>query len=127
MRPSIRDRFVVALIITALFSTGCVTNDFKVVDALHRGMAREDANAVINRHGFRLGETWTRPAGGWTDDSHTLLKPHLRAQAVESQYHTEVKRLDHYDVGHGLMGYGWLFLFYDERDVLIDFYRHQIN
>lgn len=127
MAYRIDERFVAVILVAALCSTGCVTNDFKVVDALHKGMSREEADTVINSYGFKLGETWTRPAEGWTDDSHSHKKPHLRAQSVEAQFRTRVERLDYYPVQHGILGFGWLFLFYDEGEVLIDFYRHQIN
>ena len=44
---------VLCLLVPALLSTGCITNDFKVVDALYPGMTRAEADGVVPKP-FRL-------------------------------------------------------------------------
>ncbi len=50
-----------------------------------------------------------------------------RAAAQEARTGKRISLVEYYPVGHGLLGAGELFLFYDEAGHLINFYRYQIN
>src|SRR5215510_7832262 len=114
------------LIPVALFLVGCVTNDFKVVDALHTGMSHNEVQTTIASYGFERREYLIRPAEGW-QTIETLMALPKRAKAVEDQLGVVVASAEYYPVHHGMLGFGELFLFYDAGGKLIHFYRHQIN
>jgi hypothetical protein len=120
-----------ALGILALFCSlllaGCVTNDFKVVDALRIGMSPEEAKSMIQAYGFQLAESIQRPADGWPGERKTFAAADWRAGREEVQSGERVYLVEYYPVGHGLLGAGELFLFYGEDGRLMSFYRHQIN
>ena len=111
----------------AFILAGCATNDFKVVDALSVGMSDEQAKESIESYGFQREARINRPDEGWpdTDDSFTDLPG--RAHSVEKELNTVIECAEHYPVGHGLLGAGDLFLFYDETGHLVKYYRRHIN
>jgi hypothetical protein len=110
-----------------LLLAGCVTADFKVVDALRFGMTADEARATIASFSFERESALERPDSGWpaADGSFTDLAGRARAREVKLQ--VIIQRAEYYPVHHGLLGFGQLFLFYDDRGRLVDFYRHQIN
>ena len=111
----------------AIILSGCVTtNDFKVVDALQIGMSREEVKATIFSYGFQLEEVLSRPSLGWVgDDTFTNLPG--RAKYAEERAGKNVKIAEYYPVGHGILGFGQLFVFYDNEEKVVEFYRRQIN
>jgi hypothetical protein len=111
----------------ALLLSGCVTNDFKVVDALKLGMSPEEAQTTIKSFGFTLGQSLSRPANGWPAEKKTFEATDWRAREVEARSGRRVSLVEYYPVGHGLLGAGQLFLFYGDDRQLVDFYRYQIN
>ena len=115
------------LLLGALILPGCVTNDFKVVDALHTGMSKEEAHATIASFSFQREQALVRPKSGWPESEHTFTDLPGRAHAAESQLKKMISSAEYYPVGHGLFGFGQLFLFYDEQDRVASFYRRQIN
>lgn len=117
--------FVFAL--SALLIAGCVTKDFKVVDALHVGMSPEEAKATIHAYGFELAASLHRPAGGWPKERKTFDATDWRAGREEERSGKQVSLVEFYPVGHGLLGAGQLFLFYGDDGRLMYFYRYQIN
>ena len=117
----------VVLAICALMFAGCSSNDFKVVDALHTGMTREEAKATIQSYGFRLEESFSRPADGWPRERKTFTATEWRAGREEERVGKHVMSVELYPVGHGLLGAGLLFLFYGEDGSLMNFYRYQVN
>ena len=106
---------------------GCVTNDFKVVDALSVGMSDEQAKETIQSYGFQREERINRPDEGWPDPDNSFVDLPGRAQSVEKELNTVIECAEYYPVGHGLLGYGQLFLFYDETGHLVKCYRRQVN
>ena len=50
-----------------------------------------------------------------------------RAAAVEERLQRRIGSAEYYPVTHGLLGFGKLFLFYDENGRLVEFYRININ
>src|SRR3954466_6470606 len=70
------------LVAVALFA-GCVTNDFKVVDALKRGMTPQEAQATITAFGFTLARSLARPATGWPVERKTFDAADWRAGREE--------------------------------------------
>ena len=106
---------------------GCVTKDFKVVDALHLGMSPDEAKSVIQAYGFQMAESLDRPAEGWPQEKETFVDARWRAGREEVRADKRVSRVEFYPVGHGLLGAGQLFLFYGEDGRLMNFYRYQIN
>jgi hypothetical protein len=110
----------------ALMVGGCVTKDFKVVDALRAGLTKEEAKATIASFGFERSQALERPASGWASDG-TFTNLPSRAHVVEERTKRKIVTAEYYPVGHGLFGAGQLFLFYDEGGRLVDFYRYQIN
>ena len=110
----------------AVLGSGCTAKDFKVVDALRAGLTKEEAKATITSFGFERSEVLERPAAGWISDG-TFTNLPLRARVVEERTNKNIATAEYYPVGHGLLGAGQLFLFYDEAGQLVDFYRHQIN
>ena len=125
----------VTKIALALVGIGCIftvvgcgeSNDFKVVDELSEGMTREQAGKTIESYGFRRELSLSRPAAGWphTDESFDELP--VRAKQVEEELSTTIEYAEYYPVHHGLLGFGQLFLFYDESGRLVKHYRRQIN
>ena len=109
-----------------LLGGGCKTNDFKVVDALRTGMSQEEARGTISGYGFERGEFLVRPADGWSGAQTTMNLPE-RTAAVEERRQTRIGSAEYYPVTHGFLGYGQLFLFYDENGRLVEFYRININ
>ncbi len=111
----------------ALFCWGCVTNDFKVVEALRRGMTQAEAEQTVASFGFRKEQASTRPEGGWPPSDNTFANLPGRARAMEKKLQKGIERAELYPVGHGLLGAGLLFLFYGADGRLMEFYRYQIN
>ncbi|BET65433.1 hypothetical protein ASA1KI_03510 [Opitutales bacterium ASA1] len=110
------------------FLSGCVsTADFKVVEALAIGMSQEEAKATIASYGFTMAEAFDRPEGGWPSERENFQATRWRAGREEAHLGKQVSRVEFYPVGHGLLGYGQLFLFYGEDGRLLDFHRYQIN
>lgn len=109
-----------------LLISGCVTKDFKVVDALRAGLTKEEAKGTIASFGFERSEILERPADGWVSDG-TFTNLPSRAHFVEERTKKKIVTAEYYPVGHGMFGAGQLFLFYDESGHLIEFYRYQIN
>jgi hypothetical protein len=122
----IRKPLLTLLAFALLIGAGCTTDDFKVVDALHTGMSREEARATISAYGFERREFLTRPEAGWSS-VQTMMDLPKRAAAIEERRRIPVGSAEYYPVGHGLMGFGELFLFYDVEGRLVEFYRHNIN
>ena len=121
-----RNPLLSLLAFALLIAAGCKTNDFKVVDALHKGMSQEEARATISAYGFERREFLTRPRDGWSS-VQTIMNLPKRAAAVEESHRLSVGSAEYYPVGHGLMGFGELFLFYNLEGRLVEFYRHNIN
>ncbi len=118
---------IVALL-AALLLVGCVTKDFKVVDALHAGMAPEEARAAIQAYGFALGGAIDRATSGWPKEREkAFADTGWRAGREEERTGKRIVRAEYYPVGHGFLGAGELYLFYGEDERLISFYRYQIN
>jgi len=116
----------ILLALCALLFSGCVTKDFKVVDALRTGMTKEEAKATIASFGFERRQILDRPAAGWMSDG-TFTNLPSRARVAEERAKKKIVTAEYYPVGHGLFGAGQLFLFYGEDGCLVDFYRYQIN
>lgn len=122
-----RKRILAVLLVAVLGLAGCATpNDFKVVEALHVGMTRAEADQTIQQHGFKRQETVVRPSGGWANIQTTMHLPE-RAAAVEQRRGLVIERAEYYPVFHGMLGFGQLFLFYDAGERLVEFYRININ
>jgi hypothetical protein len=113
--------------VALVFLGGCVTNDFKVVDALKLGMTQQEAQATIKSFGFSLAQSLPRPATGWPADRNTFDATDWRAGREEARTGKQVSLVEYYPVGHGFLGAGQLFLFYGEDGRLAHFYRYQIN
>ena len=111
----------------ALALIGCVTDDFKVVDALSEGMTKEQAAKTIASYGFRLESSLNRPEEGWVDEGESFTNLPGRARRVEEELNTVIAVAEYYPVHHGLLGFGQLFLFYDGSERLVKYYRRQIN
>lgn len=120
-------RILAVLLVVVLGLAGCATpNDFKVVEALHVGMTRAEAEQAIQQYGFKRQEAVVRPSGGWTNIQTSMNLPE-RAAAVELRRGLVIERAEYYPVFHGMLGYGQLFLFYDAGERLVEFYRVNIN
>ncbi len=117
------------LILSCVFGllTGCVSNDFKVVDALRVGMNQTEARATIQSYGFESVEHIARPSDGWPKERANAPESAWRARKVEEHGKEEVSLVEYYPVHHGLLGFGQLFLFYGKDGRLLDFYRYHIN
>lgn len=109
-----------------LLLCGCLTNDFKVVDALRCGMTKEEAQATITGFSFQRSQVLYRPETGWASEK-TFTNLPGRAQIAEEETKVRIATAEYYPVGHGMFGFGQLFLFYDEGGRLVSFYRRQIN
>jgi hypothetical protein len=120
-------QFTFTLLLHALIPLGCVTNDFKVVDALQPNMTAPEARSTIAAHGFERHETSTRPETGWSLQARDMTRLAVRAHYIEDLLGIRVATAEYYPVYHGLMGFGELFLFYNDQNRLVYFYRHQIN
>lgn len=128
LRQEMIARFRILLpVLSALLLPACTTSDFKVVEALRIGMTKAQAQSTIAAFSFRRDQALDRPVSGWpeTDDTFTNLPG--RARAAERQAKTKIASAEYYPVGHGVLGFGQLFLFYDENGRLVHFYRRQIN
>jgi hypothetical protein len=119
----LRIPFVLALLLLGC----CVTNGFKVVDALRIGMSQEEAKSTISSLGFEREQVLERPSGGWPESDDTFTRLAGRARNVENVKEVTVAAAEYYSVGHGMFGFEELFLFYDDDGKLIDYYRRQIN
>jgi major membrane immunogen (membrane-anchored lipoprotein) len=122
-----KHRALVGAVVASLLLTACVTNDFKVVDALRRGMDPAEANATIASFGFQRRESLSRPQGGWPTKRGAFSDLAWRAGVEETRVKEEIASAEFYPVHHGLLGYGELFLFYGKEGKLVSYYRHQIN
>jgi hypothetical protein len=114
-------------VLSALLLGGCVTKDFKVVDALKVGMSPTEAQTTIRSYGFSLAESLRRPADGWPAERKAFAATAWRAGREEARTGKPVSFVEYYPVGHGILGAGQLFLFYGEDGRLMHFYRYQIN
>ena len=106
---------------------GCVTDDFRVVDALHEGMTKEQAGETIAAYGFVLETALDRPAAGWPESDGSFENLPGRARRVEEDVDAIIPYAECYPVGHGMLGFGLLYLFYDESGRLARYYRWQVN
>ena len=107
--------------------SGCVSADFKVVDALKAGMTDAEAQSAIATFGFSRGDRLSRPSSGWPDERTDFTALAWRAGRIETEKKEKVTAAEYYPVHHGLLGSGQLFLFYGEDGKLLEFYRYQIN
>jgi hypothetical protein len=110
-----------------LLVTGCVTADFKVVDALRPGMSQAEAQRTIASFGFQRGEALTRSESGWPTELQSNSGLAKRAAYEENRLQEKISAAEFYPVHHGMLGYGELFLFYGVDGKLRSYYRHQIN
>jgi hypothetical protein len=115
------------LFILAALCASCVTNDFRVVEALKPGMTQVEASDVITSFGFERRTVMNRPLDGWATTDGTFENIHGRASAIEEELRQEVRVAEMYPVGHGLLGFGLLYLFYGPDGRLLEHYRYQIN
>ena len=67
-----------------------------------------------------------RPGDGWSGAQTTMDLP-KRAAAVEERLQRRIGSAEYNPVTHGFLGFGKLFLFYDENGRLVEFYRININ
>ncbi|MCA1658467.1 MAG: hypothetical protein LC627_04115, partial [Verrucomicrobiaceae bacterium] len=67
------------------------------------------------------------PAAGWPDTDNTFTNLAGRGKMAEVRVGRVIRVAECYPVSHGLLGFGELFLFYDEDGRLAYFYRRQIN
>jgi hypothetical protein len=111
----------------SLLLAGCVTADFKVVDALHAGMSQAEAQTTILSYGFQREDSVTRPESGWPMDRNSSSDLAWRAGFEENRLKERLSLAEVYPVYHGMLGYGELFLFYGEDGKLRSYYRRQIN
>jgi len=119
-------RFIgIALAVITL--SGCVTNDFAVVNALRPGMTREEASQAIGSYGFQRESVASRPGDGWSPSRDGFAELSYRAGAMEKHLQKTIYSAETYPVTHGVLGYGILYLFYDADGRLMEFYRRQIN
>lgn len=106
---------------------GCVTNDFKVVEALKEGITQAEAKEIITSYGFTIEQSITRPEKGWPDTDESFVNLPGRVKRIEEEKRSIVSKAEYYPVSHGMVGFGQLFLFYDEEGKLLYHYRRQIN
>lgn len=119
----------ILVIALTLLGAGCVTGDFKVVDALKVGMTPTEAEQTIASFGFKRTVALSRPEAGWPGERGGSLEQMTGWRAGEQEMNSgiRVSTVELYPVYHGLLGYGELFLFYGENGRLAYFHRHQIN
>lgn len=114
--------------IIALLFFGCTTDDFRAVDSLREGVTQNQARESIERFGFTSREPEVeRPAAGWTKQGKGYFDVGWRAGLAEEKIHKPIYFAEAYPVSHGLLGYGWIYLFYDSERILVHYYRLQIN
>lgn len=112
----------------ALILSGCTTNDFRAIDSLHEGLTQRQARESIEKFGFTSHESEVeRPASGWPEKGEGYFDVGWRAGLAEKNIHKPISFAEAYPVSHGLLGYGWIYLFYDADKTLIHYYRLQIN
>ena len=90
-------------------------------------MTQAEAQETIASFGFKRDLLKDRPADGWPAKDGTFANVSGRALAVEKRVEQKVESAELYPVGHGLLGFGLLYLFYGSDGRLIHFYRYQIN
>jgi hypothetical protein len=90
-------------------------------------MTQEQARSTIASYGFEREEVLQRPESGWSDTPVDWVAMSVRAGRVETELGQRVSKVGYYPVYHGILGFGQLFLFYDEDRRLASFYRKQIN
>jgi hypothetical protein len=115
------------IILMMVLLSACVTNDFKVVDALRVGMTQDEARSTIASFGFQREEALSRPESGWPVSEKGFTNLPGRAHRIENEQKKRVAITEYYPVHHGLLGFGQLFLFYGTDGRLMKFYRYQIN
>lgn len=121
-------RYSVTWLLSATFLlVGCVTADFKVVDALRRGMSQAEAQTTIASYGFQREESLSRSESGWPVKRRSSRDLAWRAVLEEHRLKERISLAEYYPVYHGMRGFGELFLFYGEDGKLFSYYRHQIN
>ncbi|MDT7042080.1 hypothetical protein [Candidatus Nitronereus thalassa] len=98
-----------------------------VVDALSKGMTREQADETIESYGFQRELSLNRPDKGWPDTDESFENLPWRAKLVEDERNTTIAHAEPYPVSHGLLSFGQLFLFYYESGCLVKYYQRQIN
>ena len=120
--------FQILISVLCLALGGCVYGDFKAVDSLNVGVARENARKNIESYGFtKFEKEYFRPAGGWPDGGKGFFDVEWRAGAAEKKIRKTIFSSEAYPVSHGFLGYGWIYLFYAEDGTLLHYYRLQIN
>jgi hypothetical protein len=120
-------RLTFILICALCLLSGCVTADFKVVDALRTGMTESEAQSAIASFGFHRSEQLVRPPIGWPSERADFTALAWRAGLIETHKNQIVAMAEYYPVHHGFLGAGQLFLFYGADGKLLEFYRYQIN
>jgi hypothetical protein len=90
-------------------------------------MTQVEAAEVVKSYGFERGTVQDRPAAGWVENDGTPNNVQGRARAVEQRLHQQVAIAEVCPVGHGLLGFGILYMFYGTDGRLLEHYRYQIN
>lgn len=126
-RISLPTRLAAPVALVAL--AGCATSaDFQAVGALRAGQTQAEARGAIEAHGFKdPKDEVLRPAAGWPAQGKGFFDTAHRAGLAEQKLGTRIASAEAYPVHHGLLGYGWIYLFYDEAGKLASYYRLQIN
>ena len=120
--------FQILISVLCLSLSACVYGDFKALDSLKVGMAREEARKNIESYGFtKFEKEYFRPAEGWPDAKKGYFDVEWRTGVAEHKIQKKIFSSEAYPVSHGLLGYGWIYLFYAEDGTLLDYYRLQIN
>lgn len=114
------------LLLSIVCLVGCKTNDFRIVEDIQKGMSKETVHSKCSSYGFKSRERLIRPDQGWSAIQSIMGLPE-KAEAIEKQLHGVVKSAEYYPVTHGFLGFGELYVFYDDKDQVVDFYRIQIN
>jgi hypothetical protein len=122
-----RLRLPFTLLCALCLLSGCVSADFRVVDALRAGMTESEAQSAIASFGFQRSDHLARPPSGWPAERGDFTALAWRAGIIETQKKQIVAIAEYYPVHHGLLGAGQLFLFYGADGKLLEFYRYQIN
>jgi len=90
-------------------------------------MSQTEAKETIASFGFKRELFKARPTDGWPVKDGTFQNLSGRALNVEKRQQQRIESAEVYPVGHGLLGYGLLYLFYGSDGRLVHFYRYQIN